>query len=80
MKNTGMVRKLDDLGRVTLPMELRRTMDIAKRDALEIFTEGESIILRKYESKKCVFCGKTNDIEEFKNKFVCRECKEGLKK
>ena len=58
MKSTGIVRKLDDLGRIVLPIELRRTLDIADKAPLEIFVEGDSIILRKYEPS-CVFCGKS---------------------
>ena len=56
MKSTGIVRKVDELGRIVLPIELRRTMDIAEKDAIEIYVDGASIILRKYEPT-CIFCG-----------------------
>ena len=55
MKSTGIIRKVDDLGRIVLPIELRRTLDIAERDELEIYMENDQIILRKYEPS-CVFC------------------------
>ena len=55
MKSTGIVRKVDELGRIVLPIELRRTLDIAEKDALEIFVEGDNIILHKYHPS-CVFC------------------------
>ena len=56
MKSTGIVRKVDELGRIVLPIELRRTLDIAEKDAIEIYVDGESIILKKYEPT-CIFCG-----------------------
>ena len=56
MKSTGIVRKVDELGRIVLPIELRRTLDIDVKDALEIYVEGSQIILKKYEPA-CVFCG-----------------------
>ena len=55
MKSTGVVRKLDNLGRIVIPIELRKTMDIAVKDTLEIFTEGDQIILKKYHPA-CIFC------------------------
>jgi len=55
MKSTGIVRKVDELGRIVLPVEMRRTLDIAEKDALEIYVEGDTIILRKYQAA-CVFC------------------------
>ena len=56
MKSTGIVRKVDELGRIVLPIELRRTLDIAEKDSIEIYVDGSSIILKKYEPT-CVFCG-----------------------
>lgn len=73
MKSTGIVRKVDDLGRVVLPIELRRTLDIAEKDSLEIYVDGEKIILRKYQPS-CVFCGSAGDVENFRGKNVCRTC------
>ena len=57
MKSTGVVRKMDDLGRIVIPIELRRTLDIAERDELEIYMENDRIILQKFEPA-CIFCGK----------------------
>ena len=73
MKSTGIVRNVDDLGRLVLPVELRRTMGIAERDPLEIYTDGDNIVLRKYQSA-CVFCENTKDIIVFKNKNICSAC------
>ena len=73
MKSTGIVRKVDELGRIVLPIELRRTLDIAERDALEIFVEGESVILRKYHPA-CIFCNSSKNIVSFNGKNVCSEC------
>lgn len=74
MKSTGIVRKVDELGRVVLPIELRRTLDINPRDPLEIFIEGETVILKKYEPA-CIFCGQASDVELFKGKNICPDCK-----
>lgn len=73
MKSTGIVRKVDDLGRVVLPIELRRTLDIAEKDSLEIYVDGEKIILRKYEPA-CVFCGNAAGVTNFRGKNICPEC------
>lgn len=73
MKATGIVRKVDELGRVVLPMELRRTLDIGMKGALEIFVDGDQIILKKYEPT-CVFCGNAKNVVHFHDKNVCRAC------
>lgn len=73
MKSTGMVRKVDELGRVVLPIELRKTFNIVEKDALEIYTEGNTIILRKYEPA-CIFCGDARDVIVFKGRNVCKNC------
>jgi len=78
MKSTGIVRKVDELGRVVLPMELRRTLDIGEKDALEIFTEGASIILKKYEPA-CIFCQDAKDVINYKGKNICVNCMKELK-
>ncbi|MDF2820582.1 MAG: hypothetical protein K0R15_1023 [Clostridiales bacterium] len=72
MKNTGMVRKLDELGRITLPMELRKNMNINDKDQLEIFVENGTVILRKYEPYD-VFTGSTNNLIDYFGKKVSRE-------
>lgn len=73
MKSTGIVRKVDELGRVVIPIELRRTLGIEEKDALEIYVDSEKIILRKYEPA-CVFCGNAEDVLNFKGKNICGEC------
>lgn len=78
MKSTGVVRKVDELGRIVLPKELRETMDINVKDPLEIFTDGENVVLRKY-NPACVFCGDASDVIYFNGKRVCRKCLEQLK-
>lgn len=78
MKSTGIVRKVDELGRVVLPIELRRTLDIAEKDALEIYVDEESIILKKYEPA-CIFCDNAKGIIAFKGKNICPDCIEQLK-
>ena len=73
MKSTGIVRKVDELGRIVLPIELRRTMGIEVKDALEIYVDGDHIVLKKYEPS-CVFCGNAKDIIHFKGKNACSDC------
>ncbi|BAU28018.1 transcriptional pleiotropic regulator of transition state genes [Aneurinibacillus soli] len=79
MKATGVVRKVDELGRVVLPIELRRTMGIVEKDGLEIFVEGEKVILRKYQPA-CVFCDSVEGVTSFKGKLVCKSCQDELAK
>lgn len=73
MKSTGMVRRLDDLGRVVIPIEIRRHLGIAVKDPLEIYVDGESIIIKKY-GEACAFCGAEDDLTSFKEKAICPEC------
>ena len=73
MKATGIVRKLDQLGRIVIPKELRNTFDLEEDDPIEIFVEGNDIILRKYQPA-CIFCGEATDIIQFEGKNVCRKC------
>ena len=70
MKATGIVRKVDELGRIVLPIELRRTLNIEIKDPLEIYVDGESIMLKKYQPA-CVFCGSSDGIRQIKGKNVC---------
>ena len=75
MKSTGIVRKVDDLGRVVLPIELRQIWNINVKDALEIFIDNDQIILRKYEpTYACVFCGNVDDVTQFRGKSICGDC------
>ncbi len=73
MKATGIVRKVDDLGRVVIPVELRRTLNIDIKDPLEIYVDGDQIILKKYEPT-CIFCGEGKDIKTFDGKNICPSC------
>ena len=73
MKSTGIIRKVDDRGRIVLPIELRRTMDIAERDELEIYLENDRIILQKFEPA-CIFCGSSRGLITYRRKNVCQEC------
>lgn len=78
MKSTGIVRKVDELGRVVIPIELRRVLNIGIKDALEIFTEGDTIILKKYEPA-CIFCGQAKNVSNLKGKNVCPACIDEIK-
>ena len=75
MKSTGMVRKVDELGRIVLPKELRTTMGIEIRDPLEVWVDGDIIQLRKYS---CAICSGMEDLTDFKGLKICRECKDEL--
>lgn len=77
MKSTGIIRKVDDLGRIVLPIELRRTLDIAERDELEIFMESGRIVLQKYEPA-CIFCGSNRGLKDHCGKKVCSDCAKKL--
>ena len=79
MKSTGIVRKVDELGRIVLPIELRRNLGIAEKDSLEIYMDGTSIILRKYEPS-CVFCADAKNVINYKGKNICANCLKELKK
>jgi AbrB family transcriptional regulator, transcriptional pleiotropic regulator of transition state genes len=73
LKSTGIVRKVDELGRIVIPMELRRRMGIDVKDRIEIYVEGEHIVLNKYEPT-CVFCGNHEDVRDYKGKTICKMC------
>lgn len=76
--NTGMVRKVDELGRIVIPIEIRNKLDIKEKDPLEIFVDGSSIILKKYETK-CTFCNETNKLIHYKDKYICKKCLNSIK-
>lgn len=80
MKATGMVRKIDELGRIVLPVEIRNNMGIQKGDSLEIFIDEDKIILTKYK-RTCIFCDNASeeDMIYHKGKLICRDCLETLK-
>ena len=73
LKSTGIVRKVDELGRIVLPIELRRTLDIAEKDSLEIYMDGPSIVLKKYQPA-CIFCDDAKDVIVFHGKTICPKC------
>ena len=77
MKSTGIVRKVDELGRIVLPIELRRTLDIAERDELEIYLDDDKVILKKYEPS-CIFCGSSCGLVTYQGRNVCMECIENM--
>lgn len=78
MKATGIVRNVDPLGRIVLPKELRGTLDIQENDALEIFVDGDAIVLKKYQPG-CIFCNETVGVIIFKDKKICPECLSNIK-
>lgn len=73
MKSTGIIRKLDELGRIVIPIEIRNKLNIAERDPIEIYVDGNNIVLHKFECT-CIFCGDTKNLTEFKDKAVCNSC------
>lgn len=76
--DTGIKRKVDELGRIVLPIEIRRSLDIEERDSLEIYINGDSIILKKWHPN-CIFCGSQENVTTYKEKFVCEKCIKDLK-
>ncbi len=73
MKTTGMSRPVDELGRIVIPKEIRRSFKIEDKDLLEIFIDGDSIILKKAEAI-CALCGSNEQIEAIDDKFICKKC------
>ncbi|MBR2466415.1 MAG: AbrB/MazE/SpoVT family DNA-binding domain-containing protein [Clostridia bacterium] len=73
MKSTGIVRNVDELGRIVIPKEMRKRMDIANSDPVEIYVDGDKIILTKYQPS-CIFCGATDGVTDFRGKKICAEC------
>lgn len=78
MKSTGIVRNIDELGRIVIPKEMRKKMDIESSDPIEIYVEGDKIILQKYKNA-CTFCGSSDSLVSFKGKNVCAECMKEIK-
>ena len=73
LKSTGIVRRVDELGRIVLPIELRRTLDIAVRDELEIYLDDDRVVLKKYEPS-CIFCSASRNLVTYRGRNVCMEC------
>lgn len=79
MKSLGIVRRIDHVGRIVLPKELRRLFDLVdNEDSLEIFVEDDKIILKKYEPA-CIFCNSADDVIDHMGKKVCKNCIESMK-
>lgn len=79
MKATGIVRRVDELGRVVIPIELRNKFDIQVKDPIEIFVDGSSIVLKKYEPN-CIFCGNCKTLLTYNDKLVCTKCAQRISK
>ena len=77
MKSTGIVRRVDELGRLVIPIELRNKLKIAEKDPIEIYVDGSSIVLKKYE-ETCVFCGSNKNVVEYKEKLICTKCAQNI--
>ncbi len=74
MKSTGIVRKIDDLGRIVLPIELRRTLDLEVGSSIEVFTTDEGIVLKKYQPT-CIFCGGDKKLKSHNDRLICTGCR-----
>lgn len=79
MTGPGIIRKLDDLGRIVIPKEIRKRHEISEGDFVTIIDGGSHVIVKKYRNG-CVFCGSEQDISEYKNLYVCRKCRKSLTK
>ena len=79
MKATGIVRHIDELGRIVLPIEMRRVMELGTSDKVEIYVDGDKIILKKH-SVSCIFCNSADSLTEYNGKNICTACLQNLKK
>ena len=79
MKSTGIVRKVDELGRVVIPIEIRNKFDIKEKDPIEIYVDGSSIVLKKFEPN-CIFCGNSKNLLEYNDKLICSKCAKKIAK
>jgi len=73
LKPAGVVRKVDQLGRIVLPKSLRKRYQMNEGDPVEILVQGDHIILERYHPR-CVFCGSIDDVREFKERYLCSAC------
>ena len=76
-KSTCIERNIERLGRIVLPIELRRSLDVGDADSLEIYVDGDTIVLKKYQPA-CIFCGEARDVVSFKGRNVCKACRAAL--
>ena len=79
MKSTGIIRRVDELGRVVIPIELRNQFNIVEKDPIEIYVDGSSIILKKYEPN-CIFCGSSKKLIDYQGRLICEKCAEKIGK
>jgi transcriptional pleiotropic regulator of transition state genes len=79
MKPADCICKIDKLGRVLIPKTLRKKLDLRVDDPIEVFTDNDSIVLKKYR-KRCVLCGSDDEVVEFREKHICRECLDELRR
>ena len=79
MKSTGIVRRVDELGRVVIPIELRNKFGITEKDPMEIYVDGSPIILKKYEPN-CIFCGSSKKLIDYQGRLICEKCAEKIGK
>ncbi len=77
MKSTGIVRRMDELGRVVIPIEIRNQFKIAEKDPIEIYVDGSAIVLKKFESN-CIFCGNTKNLLTYNDKLICESCSDKI--
>ncbi len=80
MKSIGIIRKIDELGRIVIPMSIRQSLNMNIRDPLEIYVDGDRVVLRKHETAACVFCGEAKGVITFNDKYICSKCLDALKK
>ncbi|NLD45928.1 MAG: AbrB/MazE/SpoVT family DNA-binding domain-containing protein [Clostridiaceae bacterium] len=73
LKATGIVRRVDELGRIVIPMEIRQIYDIKTKDSIEIFVNDDKIVLRKYQPA-CIFCGNAQDVIKYQERMICKDC------
>lgn len=78
MKSTGIIRRVDELGRVVIPKEIRKKLEICEKDPIEIYIDGHSIVLKKVETN-CIFCGADKNLIEFQDKSICSKCLQNIK-
>ncbi len=78
MKSTGIVRRVDELGRVVIPIELRNKFDIQVKDPIEIYVQENTIVLKKYEPN-CIFCGNSKNLISYNDKLICKKCAEKIR-
>ena len=77
MKSTGVIRRVDELGRVVIPIEIRTQFGISEKDPIEIYVDGSSIILKKYETN-CIFCGNSKKLIEYEGRPICKKCADAI--